>query len=86
MKEGLSAGEEAMAKIVRSTWKGYESTPQMRKEILEGLAELWEKYPQQRLGQLLENYVFGRHTERGCIFHIYDETTLANIRKALEGK
>jgi hypothetical protein len=64
---------------------GYDSTPEIRKEILENLAELWDKYPSQRFGQLLENYVFGHHEDtNSCIFHIYDETTLHNIKAALE--
>ena len=29
-----------------------------KEEILMRIKELWKKYPQQRLGQLLENYVF----------------------------
>jgi uncharacterized protein YihD (DUF1040 family) len=29
-----------------------------QKEILKLLRKLWQRYPDQRLGQLLENYVF----------------------------
>jgi acyl-CoA reductase-like NAD-dependent aldehyde dehydrogenase len=71
----------------RDFFMGYESTPEMRKEILEKVAELWEKHPSERFGQLLENHVFGHHLmqESGeCIFHIYDETILANLKEALK--
>jgi hypothetical protein len=73
--------EEALA---RNTMRGYESTPEMRKQILENLEKLWIKHPSQRFGQLLENYVFGHHIGRTpCMFHVYDEITLENIKKAL---
>jgi len=64
--------------------QGYSSTPEIRKDILENLSKLWEKYPSMRFGQLLENFVFGHHSERNqCIFHVYDEETLKNIVEAL---
>ena len=47
--------------------------------ILKGLQRLWEKYPDQRLGQLLENYVFGC----GCIFHQEDDVTEEKIKGEL---
>ena len=40
------------------------------KRICKALEKLWIQYPDQRLGQLLENYVFGRNTD---IFHIEDD-------------
>jgi hypothetical protein len=65
--------------------RGYESTPEIRKQVLENLAELWEKHPSMRFGQLLENCVFGHHLANGgCIFHVYDEDTLKNILEALK--
>ena len=44
------------------------------KRILRKIEKLWNQYPDQRLGQLLENHVFGHHLERGCcLFHFQDE-------------
>tara|TARA_Y100000310_G_scaffold155934_1_gene155376 strand:+ start:1965 stop:2135 length:171 start_codon:yes stop_codon:yes gene_type:complete len=40
--------------------------------------EIGNLVPDQRLGQLLENYVFGHHTD-GCIFHVEDNITEKNI-------
>lgn len=44
---------------------------------------MWDKYPEQRLGQLLENYVFtsgerGDRTSR-AMFYQEDEDTLENL-------
>ena len=38
------------------------------------MKEQWHKYPDQRLGQLLINYVFGRVSE-GRIFYQEDDIT-----------
>ncbi len=44
--------------------------------IMNKLEELWRRAPDQRLGQLLENYVFEHHLDRKqCIFHIEDTVT-----------
>jgi hypothetical protein len=56
--------------------------------ILEKLRILWEKYPDQRLGQLLENYVF-LNGERGdktsTAFYLQEEdVTLDNIMKKIK--
>lgn len=40
--------------------------------IIELIGQLWDKFPDQRLGQLLANYVFGHHTD---IFFQEDDTT-----------
>ena len=31
--------------------------------IIEGIGQLWDKFPDQRLGQLLSNFVFGLRTD-----------------------
>lgn len=54
--------------------------PKRIPEIIDRLHELWLKYPDQRLGQLLENYVFNRG-ERGdktscALFNQEDDETL----------
>lgn len=56
--------------------------PKRIPQILEELKTLWEKCPDQRLGQLLENYVF-LNGERGDkpsirLFYQEDDTTLHN--------
>ena len=57
-----------------------------QKAILKLLRELWERHPQQRLGQLLENYVF-YNGQRGdktslALYFQYDLETL----KVLQGR
>lgn len=47
--------------------------------ILNEIGRVWHKYPDQRLGQLLSNYVFGHHTD---IFFQEDDTTLENLKGA----
>jgi hypothetical protein len=59
----------------------------MDKEILEKLEKLWEIHPNQRFGQLLENYIFndgerGDETSR-ALFYQSDEKTLWNIKESL---
>ena len=57
-------------------------------DILVLLKALWHRHPDQRLGQLLENYVFGHHLERmkgtvqdGCIFYLEDDEVLEKLRE-----
>ncbi len=50
-------------------------------EILELLQKLWTKHPDQRLGQLLANYVFLRPH---CSFGQEDSETLKVLEKLLE--
>lgn len=40
-------------------------------KILKSLRELWKKYPNQRFGQLLENFIFHKDT----MFHQDDKLT-----------
>ena len=49
-----------------------------QKELLESLRKLWEKHPEQRLGQLLENFVFYEDS----MYHQEDDETLEKIKKA----
>ena len=46
------------------------------------IEKLWKKYPDQRLGQLLENYVFG-HRE-SCFFQDDMETTI-RLKEEING-
>ena len=52
-------------------------------EITHYLERLWKQYPDQRLGQLLENYVFtrGKRGDKtsGALFFQEDEDTQKNI-------
>jgi len=55
-----------------------------KEEILMRIKELWDKYPHQRLGQLLENYVF-INGERGDqtsvkLFYQTDSDTLSILK------
>ena len=57
---------------------------QTKKEILRLIEKLWNKYPYQRLGQLLENYIFVKG-ERGdktscAIFYQEDKETLKRLK------
>jgi len=40
--------------------------------ILDKLSDLWHKHPDQRLGQVLENYVFG-YIVPSPLFHVEDD-------------
>lgn len=55
--------------------------------IISKLEKLWRKYPQQRIGQLLENYVFveGKRGDKTSVrlFHQLDETTEEYIEHEL---
>jgi hypothetical protein len=58
-------------------------------EILEALRILWEKVPDQRLGQLLENFVFldGARGEDQTSIHLFnqeDTETLKNLQKIIK--
>lgn len=61
----------------------------MRKKILALLETLWDKYPNQRLGQLLENYVFtdGKRGDLTSVrlFHQQDELTLKKLEELFSG-
>ena len=51
-----------------------------KKELLDLVENLWEKYPKQRFGQLLENYVFNKDE----MFYQEDERTLQRINSELD--
>jgi len=50
-----------------------------KKNILDLLRQLWEMHPEERLGQLLENYVFD---EKSMVFQD-DEETKNKIKKEI---
>ena len=52
--------------------------PKRIARICKLLQKVWMEVPEQRLGQLLENYIFGHH-ERGCIFLQEDDLTEKNL-------
>ena len=60
--------------------------PERIGRILHLLGTLWYEFPDQRLGQLLENYVFGHHSERDsmCIFHQEDDETEARLERFIK--
>ena len=49
-------------------------------EILTDIRILWINYPDMRLGQLLENFVFDKDT----MFYQEDDVTDENLKKAWE--
>jgi len=64
--------------------------PNHNKEILKLLKELWDKNPDMRLGQLLENYVFidgKRGDDTSCkLYYQYDEKTVERLKEELKKK
>lgn len=64
--------------------------PKRIDRILEKLGKLWKEYPDQRLGQLIENYVIPAGKMRGpntCwIFYAEDDVTEKNLDKELNKK
>jgi hypothetical protein len=58
-------------------------------EILDALKTIWEKYPDQRLGQLLENYVFldgarGDDQTSVALYAQEDTETLKNLQTIIK--
>ena len=52
------------------------------KRICQALEKKWSKVPDQRLGQFLENYVYGHHIGRSeCIFYIEDDIVEDRLKK-----
>ena len=49
-------------------------------EILADIRTLWTNYPDMRLGQLLENFVFDKDT----MFYQEDDVTDENLKEAWE--
>ena len=59
--------------------------PERIGRVCERIKKLWSKYPDMRLGQLLENFVFGHHLETGnCIFYQEDDVTERSLDRVLE--
>lgn len=50
-------------------------------KILDLVRELWEKYPDQRLGQIMSNYVFDNKIVD--MFYVEDEDVINSISKYL---
>ena len=53
----------------------------MRKEILDKFMELWELIPEQRFGQIIENYL---RFENQDLFYIKDDIILAKLEYEIE--
>jgi hypothetical protein len=53
--------------------------------ICDSIKALWKLHPDERLGQLMENYIFGceRQTKK-CVFHIEDDQVEKTLRTILE--
>jgi hypothetical protein len=62
----------------------YGASKKERNEIIQIISELWERFPEQRLGQLMENFAFGPHNERCCIFHMDDKVVLLNLKTSVK--
>jgi hypothetical protein len=88
---------EEMAKLPESTRKQIERMAKQFKprpkeripEILDALKELWLLEPDQRLGQLLENYVFldgsrGKDQTSVALYAQEDTETLKNLQKIIK--
>ena len=62
--------------------------PERIKRICKKIEELWNKAPDQRLGQLLENYVFDAGKNRGAatcfLFYQEDDKTEKIIEEAIK--
>lgn len=57
--------------------------PKRIPQICKRIEKLWTKYPDQRLGQLLANYVFGHHVD---IYFQEDDETLERLGGEKSGK
>ena len=53
--------------------------------ICEDIKVLWKRHPDERLGQLMENYIFGceRQTKK-CIFHVEDDQVERTLKAQIE--
>lgn len=58
--------------------------PKRIKRILLLIDKLWNEYPDQRLGQLLENYVFGCQRGGCCKFHVEDDDVEKHLKNMLK--
>ena len=53
-------------------------------KILNQLKHLWMRFPDQRLGQLLDNYVFGYKLD-SHLFHIEDDVVEDRLNEIIKG-
>ena len=59
--------------------------PERIPRIMKLMQELWERHPDERAGQLMENYIFGceRQTKK-CVFHIEDDQVERTLKAQIE--
>jgi hypothetical protein len=86
----MTKGIFSKALIVEEFFKGRTLTPKQQ-DLIWTLIQLWEKYPEQRFGQLLFNCTrFGTRTEVlghiADIFHYQDRDILDDLIKEMERK
>lgn len=62
--------------------------PRRIDRICRKLHLIWDDYPDMRLGQFLENYIFGHHISHpdGCIFHIEDDIVEKKLDEMIREK
>ena len=81
---------ESTRKRINRMAKQFKPRPKERiPEILDALKELWLLEPDQRLGQLLENYVFldgsrGKDQTSVALYAQEDTETLKNLQKIIK--
>jgi hypothetical protein len=59
--------------------------PKRIEKICEKLRILWTYYPDMRLGQLLENFIYPHHmNSNGCIFYYEDDMVEGKLDEMIE--
>lgn len=74
--------DHSLKRLIWHIKKALDDRKEEEQEILKLLEKLWEKYPNQRLGQLLENYMFKPEK----MFYQDDGETMGKIKKELNKK
>lgn len=60
--------------------KGRATTPARKAEAVQSILAAWEKRPEMRLGQLIENYAcLGMGSRRGGLFYLEDDELVKRI-------
>ena len=85
----IKLSPEIVARINEMNEQLKPRNPQRIPLILDALRTIWEKYPDYRLGQLLENFVFldgsrGEDKTSVALFAQEDDVTLQNLRKIIK--
>lgn len=62
-------------------WKGYTRNREMSRRLSVAVIEAMRAYPDQRLGQIIENALRINVGERTDLFRVYDETLLESLRR-----